>query len=688
MTAAGLLLGTACGDSDSPGDTNEPDASHDNHDEDESDAGKSDDESRNDTDSDDDSRPNEDDAGADDDSVTADDDTTADDDSVTDDDAVTDDDTATEDAGTDGGSGEPDDELDTPPSSGQSWTLLVYMVADNNLEPFAIQDLEEMMQVGSGDALTILVQADRADGYADEGVGGVNDWTSTKRFKVEGGSLEELDDLGELNMGDPTSLSEFVQWGLQSAPSDRTALIFWDHGGGWNSFGGDEANAGDNFNLLEIQSGLEEGMAAAGRSTKFDLIGFDACLMATYETASALAPYAEYLLGSQELEPGNGWDWTSLQLLADDPTSNAAELGSRIVADYAQSEAADPTITLSLSHLGKLDALQEAFAGLSSALVDTDPTLVGRVRASASEFAQDIDLVDLQSLATALGAEDAALADVSEALEAAMGEVIVSLQHGAHRQFANGLSIYFPRTRAKVDPSYAQMPGTDEWRSYLDGYYDQGSEIEVQAGFTNPDHIGALGIDDNGYLLLQGDLAQGTAANLVGATTSFGAVVEGIYLLVGDNQGAWNDEIAQGSWDLTALVIEQNAVQTLLYYSESYSGDGTLSFTVPFSKDGEIVFYQLVLDADFNIVSEDYYQQVGEAWGAVAIVAGDLLQPIWQVLNDSGQVESILSPDVIDPNAEFNLSFEPFEVGDNVFMLLEIADFGGNTDFVYNEGTL
>ncbi|MCR5235609.1 MAG: hypothetical protein K6E34_00220 [Lachnospiraceae bacterium] len=36
----------------------------------------------------------------------------------------------------------------------------------------------------------------------------------------------------------------------------------------------------------------------------FDFIGFDACLMATVETAYMLSPYADYMIASEEFEPG------------------------------------------------------------------------------------------------------------------------------------------------------------------------------------------------------------------------------------------------------------------------------------------------------------------------------------------------------------------------------------------------
>lgn len=36
------------------------------------------------------------------------------------------------------------------------------------------------------------------------------------------------------------------------------------------------------------------------------MVGFDTCVMGCVEVAQALAPYADYLVASEDLEPGTG----------------------------------------------------------------------------------------------------------------------------------------------------------------------------------------------------------------------------------------------------------------------------------------------------------------------------------------------------------------------------------------------
>ncbi len=112
------------------------------------------------------------------------------------------------------------------------------MIADNDLEPYALLDLQEMMRVGSGSNFTIVTEIDRAVGYSsDAGVGGSAPIGPTvKRLRVDPGKLTELDDLGELDMGDPKNLSDFLTWGLTSYKADNVAVVFWDHGSAWLGF--------------------------------------------------------------------------------------------------------------------------------------------------------------------------------------------------------------------------------------------------------------------------------------------------------------------------------------------------------------------------------------------------------------------------------------------------------------------
>ena len=69
------------------------------------------------------------------------------------------------------------------------WTVLVYVAADNNLESFAMPNLQQLAGVGSGPGLDIEVFVDRSPAYSDAPLGNVGDFTGAKVLRVERGLL-------------------------------------------------------------------------------------------------------------------------------------------------------------------------------------------------------------------------------------------------------------------------------------------------------------------------------------------------------------------------------------------------------------------------------------------------------------------------------------------------------------------
>lgn len=217
------------------------------------------------------------------------------------------------------------------------WTVMVYMAADNDLERFALSDLNEMEVVGSTQDVNVVVQLDRAEGYdASE-----DDWTEARRFFVTRDrrlgqiASEQIADFGgETNTGDPATLSDFTTWAMTTYPANRYALIIWDHGGSWLGVATDNSTDNDDLILPELDQALADTTTATQRS-QLDLIGFDACLMGAFEVYQTIAPYALYGVGSAELIPGNGWDYAgALDALAADPSMAGDAFGRAIVDNF------------------------------------------------------------------------------------------------------------------------------------------------------------------------------------------------------------------------------------------------------------------------------------------------------------------------------------------------------------------
>ena len=146
--------------------------------------------------------------------------------------------------------------------SEESWTILIYLMGDTDLEEYALGDIVEMAAVPDSPNLNIVTFFDRSEDHTNEGVLNVPDFTDTKIFQVTNGELLVLNDnLGEKNLGSAETFAEFIDYGLSAFPADRTGLILWDHGAGWPGMGPDEDSGYDILTLQEMVLGLELGLA-------------------------------------------------------------------------------------------------------------------------------------------------------------------------------------------------------------------------------------------------------------------------------------------------------------------------------------------------------------------------------------------------------------------------------------------
>lgn len=218
----------------------------------------------------------------------------------------------------------------TPMGEDGTWTILVWLCG-TDLESgsgFATGDIEEMLEASTGSNVRFVLQTGGTYTWQNS----VMDSSGFQRYVISDGEIELCDEQPAASMGSAKPLADFIKWGVQSFPAAKVGLIFWDHGGG--SISGvcfDEQYGYDSLSLTEIDSALSA--ASTAMTDKFEFIGFDACLMGTVETANVLATYSRYMYGSEETEPGYGWDYAAIgDFLGEDPYADGAALG-KVVCD-------------------------------------------------------------------------------------------------------------------------------------------------------------------------------------------------------------------------------------------------------------------------------------------------------------------------------------------------------------------
>lgn len=358
-----------------------------------------------------------------------------------------------------------------------SWTVLVYLCG-SDLESnngAATKDLTEMVRGAASDQVNFVIETGGAKRWSASGISN----SKIGRYEVQGNSLVQVESLGAADMGDPSTLSSFIDWGVANYPADHMALILWDHGGG--SITGvcfDERNNYSSLSLRELDQALSSSFTKMW--DKFEFIGFDACLMSTVETANVLASYGKYMIASQESEPGNGWEYASIvRYLSQNPSTNGADLGKTICDSYLASLDSKTRgfATLSVVDLSQVDELIQSFYRFSQEMYtlgtnQTNLALMSRGIRNVDNYGSNnfmegyTNMVDLGGILQACTGITPSAQDALDSLNKA---VLYQIR-GSYHAGAGGLSIYYPLkvTNSAELSTFSGVAANPSYLAYVD----------------------------------------------------------------------------------------------------------------------------------------------------------------------------------------------------------------------------
>ena len=375
-----------------------------------------------------------------------------------------------------------------------SWTIFVYLCGTDLESPMfkggsATDDIKEMKAATADDRIRFVIQTGGTTFWHN----GDMDEDLNQRFVIEGGKLIKVGEEDRVSMGKTSTLAEFLKWGVKNFAAEKMGVVLWDHGGGsiegvcWDEY--DE----DCLTLREIDAALLSVYKTM--TDKFEFVGMDACLMGTAEMANIAASYARYMYGSEEMEPGGGWDYTEIgNYLARNPNADGAELGKIVSDSYLASckKQGDGEIaTMSVIDLGKVDKMVESFNTFAKSMYDSAANSV--TFSAMSKKITKIDnfggnnksegytnMVDYGGLLTAC----ADYTTGSQEALAALRDCVVYSVHGSDHPNASGLAIYYPlevQTQAELK-TFESVCLSPYYLSYVDkrtqGFVSAGEDYE------------------------------------------------------------------------------------------------------------------------------------------------------------------------------------------------------------------
>ena len=551
-----------------------------------------------------------------------------------------------------------------------SWAIYWYLCG-SDLESnggFATNDLSELMEVELPENVNVVIETGGSAVWQND----LMDAEKLQRWLYNSEGLQLVDEQPSASMGEAQTLADFLAFAKGNYPAEKTAVVFWNHGGGSVSGAAfDEIYGYDSLTLDEMYQAFSSVWTPSTEKQPLELVGFDTCLMATVDVANTFSDLAHYLVASEETEPANGWYYSQwVGALAENPSMNGEELG-KVICDayYAGCEevGTQDNTTLSLTDLTKVQPLLDAydtFGAEALAAACTDPgffSQFGRVAAQSENYGGNTkeqgytNMVDLGHMARQ---SVDMLGSAQEVLDA-LDDCVLYQVGGQYRTEATGLSCYYSYN-GDVDDfnSYADLGAGVAFKYFysyeLTGELDDSGmayiadmdfeELPEVKNLLSTDWDGApLDLDEDGvsYLTL------GPEANDILAGIGFSLYYvdeenDMVMLLGTDNDmnADWDNGVFSDNFRGVWGSIDGNIVyMELSYESEDYN-----LYAIPVLLNGEEYNLQIVYDfttEEWSVLgARQGIDDSGMADKELRLLQeGDKITTIWYMASATGDAE-------------------------------------------------
>lgn len=415
----------------------------------------------------------------------------------------------------------------------KQWTFITYMAADNDLAPFARRNLKQQADIGSNEYINIVTQLDtRVAGNKKV----------TKRYYIEKNKLivtNENDPSSQrMDSGSPNTLIDCCKWAIENYPAENYVLNFWNHGTGELDVGPRRTNINpwplfsfnSNNNLIELDRSIPffdflESTLFTDRAicfddstghylsnqdldtslryictnllhgNKFSLICFDACLMSMIGIANIVKKYSTYMVASQEVELGTGYNYYKILFPFSQKSLDPEDFAKHIVSSYEETyNQITNDFTQSALNLAYIDALENNINKVATLLIESlklqkNNSVIEAIKTSRHKlFCTHFDepsYLDIHHLYVNLltnlkrfvldnpSDEKSTLKDLKQTLDEGLliiSQAVIANKVGKNLTNAKGLSIYFPERRLHSSYSTTSFAQSNQWFSFLKLY--------------------------------------------------------------------------------------------------------------------------------------------------------------------------------------------------------------------------
>lgn len=504
--------------------------------------------------------------------------------------------------------------------------------------------------------------------------------------------------------------------GLTSA---NRYLIFWNHGGGYEGFGANE--------LLDTWMSVEDLQKGLAAAKKYDMIIFDACLMASLEVADVLHPYADYLAASEENVPGDGLNYVGIgKALSSDPSMTPEDFGKTIITSFISVQDGDaktfslvrldktPSVVSSLDTLGH--SLREVLDDADSlaALGDIYTNIQGYGRSDDGSTVTSVDLYAFADLIRANTEEGSSLHTSAGDLQTALRDYVLMTKDSGHFSAAHGVSIAAPREEFVSEFPRSITFGRNGWYEYFSTYMNTaGSPAKPGAQYrsSSADSRTIVVNDPTKMTIVFADylyLKNGQYLIIGQTPLEETYVPSGGGLWISVPSGEYDDPDWDGTWFVLGGEGKSSDVFVTMKYAYSFVEQdslisvyliyGNMTRTVSGKETTVPSVITAVVDMDamkttdmfVESVSEDGWYSRTNLWGDTGILPGDVFTPLLEIYNEEEEsVETVYSADRFtfgdDPAAELVRTALDEE---NCYWVAELDDYLDDDAFYLEEPDL
>ncbi|MDG6219683.1 MAG: clostripain-related cysteine peptidase [Candidatus Thermoplasmatota archaeon] len=355
----------------------------------------------------------------------------------------------------------------------KAWTSLYYIDVDtakplwNIIFNLDVLEHDFIDEIASAENLNVLVLQDKIRGPA------VLYYIDGQHNKII------LEELGEVNMGNPQTLIDSINYTKENFPANRYQLCFSGHANAWYGVCPDDTSRGDSLNPHELKQAFME-------TSGIDLLCFiGCCKMGSLEVIYELKDYCDVYIASED--DGYGPHWYGMiddmcDLINSNPDLPTVKIGEQIIKFIKNNpNEYRNELTISAIRTDKINGLFKSFNELCKYLYNND-ALYQNVKSARNitkefTFIQDSYLIDFYDfIEKYLAIEtNSTVLQILNSIKKNFSQTIIAECHGQNQNGSHGFSIFYSTNdMISLYPTY-NLDFTDDsyWDELLDDHKEK-----------------------------------------------------------------------------------------------------------------------------------------------------------------------------------------------------------------------